>query len=623
MGERRRAGARARAERTPCALASVIVVCWNDAQVLGRCLDQLAAQDHPSYEVIVVDDGSTDDSAAVAEAAAQRSALKLVRRESNAGCPAARNLGLLHARGETVAFLDADGFAAPDWLRRLTDRLEAEPNAGGVASTVFFDADPLVLNGAGGTVNRQGWAADLSMCESFEWAQIGQEALYAMGCGMGFRRAVLDEVGAFDERMLNYYDDVDYGIRVWRAGHRIVVAADAWIDHGGGASGRDDAGKRRLCERHRMRVVLKHARLGTLPRWAGGELRSLRAAPAPVRMRKLAAIGWNARHLHSTLAARWRLRHATGAPDSLIADSWGDGFPAGLPLRPQPVPEQARASVEIADPGSAAALLDGWYPLESTDGQCQRWAAVHAAALVSLTRDARRLRLEYAHPPEDTGGVELSIRRILPDQPPREVWTDHLRWQYLARSIENRPIALPAGDYELRFDAAHGWAEPPSRVRSLGLALRGLSFEEHFEVLAGGLDCSAAPSEDQLVCGWFDAEQGPHGSYRWTSEHAAAVVRAARKPNDVRLLYRLPPAPGGAVTLALTPLGASEQAASWRIDWRPGEWCEEAFSAELAPGDYLLEIDAEATWSNPGARDPKLPPENRSLGFALAALRFS
>ncbi len=71
-----------------------------------------------------------------------------------------------------MAFIDADGFAAPSWLSQVVAAFAADATVGGVASTVFFDANPLVLNGAGGIVNRQGWAADLSMNESYERAQI-------------------------------------------------------------------------------------------------------------------------------------------------------------------------------------------------------------------------------------------------------------------------------------------------------------------------------------------------------------------------------------------------------------------------------------------------------------------
>ena len=193
---------------TPSALASIIVVCWNSANVLARCLDQLMTQDYPRYEIIVVDDGSQDETVRVAERASAKGELLILRSAHNRGCPHARNLGLRHARGEIIAFIDADGFAAPSWLRRIVAAFGTDETIGGVASTVFFADNPLVLNGAGGIVNRQGWAADLSMNESYEHARIASEALYGMGCGMAMRRSAVERVGGFDNRMLNYYDDV-------------------------------------------------------------------------------------------------------------------------------------------------------------------------------------------------------------------------------------------------------------------------------------------------------------------------------------------------------------------------------------------------------------------------------
>jgi GT2 family glycosyltransferase len=600
----------------------VIVVCWNAEAVLGRCLRQLGDQDYPAYEVIVVDDASSDGTLAVAEAArASGLELQIVRSERNRGCPGARNLGLRQARGELVGFIDADGFAAPDWLSRAVAHF-AEPTVGGVASTVFFDDNPLLLNGAGGTTNRQGWAADLWMNQSFEQAEPAGSALYAMGCGMVFRRQALARVGPFDDRMLNYYDDVDYGTRVWRAGYRVLIAPDAWIDHGFGAAGGDGARKRLLCERHRMRVVLKHAPSRDLRRWFGQELHELRRAQSALRRQKLAAVAWNVRHLPSTLGARRRLRAAPRAPELLLDRSWGDAFPAGVPPRSSPAPELARASVVMNEPSSEAQLLHGWFPLERTGGRAYRWAAADAALLVSLEQPARRMRLDYAHVPSDVGGVELAVRRIGSGEPLATLWSTRLRWQFIARSIENHPLELAPGDYEVLFRAEQGWSEPPLNVRKLSLALAEIGFEPRFELAPSGLDMSAPSVEQQLVSGWFEAEDAPGGSYRWSSAHAAAIVRVAQEASLVRMRFRLTPGRSGPVAVTLTPVGSSRPSCSWEIPWQPGDWREETFAANLQPGDYRVDFDVTPTWSNVGQSDHELPPENRTLGFALAALSF-
>lgn len=605
-----------------CPPASVIVVCWNSADVLGRCLRQLQAQDYHDYEIVVVDDGSRDDTLQVAELAAAEGGLKIVRSARNRGCPHARNLGFSHASGEIVAFIDADGFAAPGWLRHVVAAFGTDESIGGVASTVFFADNPLVLNGAGGIVNRQGWAADLSMNESYGRAQIASEALYPMGCGMALRRSALERVGPFDDRMLNYYDDVDYGVRLWRAGYRVVVAPEAWVDHGFGGAG-DTTRKRLLCERHRMRVVLKHAPLADLDQWAAYEARAFRSAPTSRRLMKLRAMTWNMAHLPSALASRVRLRRQPGVPSRLVDPSWGDAFPVGVPARRTPHPETAANVLDMAEPGSEDQLLYGWFPAEQAeDGRCCRWAGTDAAALIELKAPARMLRLDYTHVPADMGGVDLYIRRVGSSEPLTPVWSAHLLWQYTERTVENHLLRLPAGDYEVVFSARKGWSDPPRETRLLALALARMSFEESYTIPDDRLDMSWPAIEDQLLNGWFEAEQSPDRSYRWASGHAAAIVRLTGDARRARLSYRFPPGPSGDVRVAVRPVDSSEVAWSARLPWRKGEWHEEALPLHLGPGDYEVAFDAEATWSNPEQRDPELPPENRSLGFALSSLSF-
>jgi GT2 family glycosyltransferase len=607
------------AEAVP--LASVIVVCWNAADVLGRCLDQLFAQDYARYEIIVVDDGSEDDTLAVAEATRARGELAIVSSSRNRGCPHARNLGVAHARGDVIAFIDADGFAAPDWLGNLVVRFEQDPMVGGVASTVFFDANPLVINGAGGIVNRQGWAADLSMNESYERAQIASEALYPMGCGMALRRSALERVGPFDDRMLNYYDDVDYGMRLWRAGYSVVVASDAWIDHGFGQAGSDSALKQLLCERHRIRVVLKHAPARSLRRWAGHEGRGIRRARPTRRAVKLKAIAWNIRHLPSVLAGRWRLRRAPSVPDRLVDPSWGDGFPVGVPPLLRPRPESAGSSLDMADPASADQLIYGWFPAEHVDGRSYRWAGKQAAALIHLDAPATRLRLDYAHVPADIGGVDVQIRRLGASDSLAPVWTICLPWQYIARSVENHPLRLASGDYEVIFSVGDGWSDPPLETRSLAFALASISFEASYEIPSGGLDMASAHIEGQLVNGWFEPEQSDGRSYRWASGHAAAVVRLDAHVSSATMSYRLPPVASG-VNMTLRPLDQEAPVWSAVIAWQDADWQKDSFRLQLPAGDYLVTFDAEAAWSNPGQADSALWPENRSLGFALSSLSF-
>jgi GT2 family glycosyltransferase len=618
----RRGGERPSPTGASTPFVSVIVVCWNAADVLERCLEHLLAQVYVDREIVVVDDGSDDGTFEIAERISSEQQLTLVRSPRNRGCPAARNLGLRHAGGEIVAFIDADGFADPSWLTNVVDAFGEDETIGGVASTVFYDDNPLVVNGAGGTVNRQGWAADLAMNESYEHAELAAEALYPMGCGMALRRSAIGRVGPFDAAMLNYYDDVDYGVRVWRAGFRIAVARHAWIDHAVVAG--DSPHKRLLCERHRMRVVLKYAPVRLLGRWLAYEARGLRSAHHADRARKLRAIAWNVRHLPGTLASRLRSRRAAAVPERLVDPSWGDGFPSGVPLRLRPRPERAGTEIDMADADADVLLPYGWYPAETSQGRSVRWAGPCAAALVSLQEPARRLSLDYTHVPVDCGEVEVRLRPLGATDPLASSWSTRLRWQYLARSVENHPLVLPAGDYEVLLDAERGWSDPPRETRTLALALARLTLARSFELAEGGLEIGSPAAEQHLVSGWYEQERGAERAYRWAGGQAKLAVRIAAPARTMGLAYRLPPVANGGLTVTVGPLHEAEgDRFSTTLPWRDGEWHEVSLAVELQAGEYLVSFGVERPWSNPEGRDPSLWPENRSLGFAISSLDFA
>ncbi len=93
---------------------SVVCCSYNGAKFIGDCLDALAVQDYPDYEVIVIDDGSTDDTAAIAS----RYDVRLIS-QPNKGLSAARNEGMHQASGEITAYIDDDAYPDPDWLRYI------------------------------------------------------------------------------------------------------------------------------------------------------------------------------------------------------------------------------------------------------------------------------------------------------------------------------------------------------------------------------------------------------------------------------------------------------------------------------------------------------------------------
>lgn len=108
---------------------AVYVPCFNGARHLAVCIASLLTQTRLPDEIIVVDDGSTDHSSAIA----RMYPVKLVRHETNLGLGATRKTAIKTANADFIASIDADCFAHPNWLKRLADRLERNPDAVGIA----------------------------------------------------------------------------------------------------------------------------------------------------------------------------------------------------------------------------------------------------------------------------------------------------------------------------------------------------------------------------------------------------------------------------------------------------------------------------------------------------------
>jgi GT2 family glycosyltransferase len=595
-------------------LASVIVACRNEQDVIGRCLEHLLAQDYADREIVVVDDGSTDRTPEIAHRMLAGGGGKLVINTGRHGLARARNLGIGHVRGEIVAFVDADGYAERDWLREIVASFAGDETVGAVASTVLYSDNPLVINGAGGTVNQRCRAADLAMNESYEHAELARAALYAMGCGMAFRRAALDRVGPFDERIVNYYDDVDYGIRIWRAGYRLTVARRALVEHDYDAGEVGSPRRRRLSERHRMRTLLKH-----------GSLADIRTGlwPTPgFRISGLDALAWNLQHLASLVNARRRLRLSPPAPDALLDPSPDDAFPTGLPPARHPRVEAADDCFRAAEDSDSRQLVHGWFGVETRSGASYVWAAPHSALLIRLKEQAHQLTIRFAHAPEDTGGIEVSVRRLGFETQPVVTWRCRLEWHYIERSLENHPLSLPPGMYEVLFDAEAPWTDPPIDTRSLAFALSRLSFETPSVQLKGDVDMSEPSSELQLLHGWFEAEGGPELIYRWGGQRAALAVRSAEPVSGMFLRWRMPPDGASELEIAVCPTSSTRPVWSTHLRGPRAEWDERTLDVALDAGSYVVSFRTKTTWSNSDGRDPSLPPERRALGFALSTLRL-
>ena len=175
-------------------MVSVVIPTYNNAQFLPEALDSLLSQTFRSLELIVVDDGSTDDTVDVLKPYA--GLLRYIRKE-NGGPASARNAGIKHARGELIAFQDADDTWLPEKLQLQVDYLREHPEVGVVFSgSVFF-----------GTETRQ--SDCLKQRFNVNSGMMFDRLLHDHFVGMSsvvIRRSCLDEIGLFDESLIGAED---------------------------------------------------------------------------------------------------------------------------------------------------------------------------------------------------------------------------------------------------------------------------------------------------------------------------------------------------------------------------------------------------------------------------------
>lgn len=195
---------------------SVVVASYNGGRTLPACLESLRHLNYPDYEVILVDDGSTDDTP---EIAVRFPEVRTVRQE-NKGLSVARNVGIASARGEIVAFTDSDCRADEDWLHYLIGDMLRD-NFSGMGGHNFLPPDDSPV--AAVVMASPGGPAHVLLTD--------REAEHVPGCNMAFYKHVLDEIGGFDPIFRKAGDDVDVCWRLLESGYRIGFSHAGFVWH--------------------------------------------------------------------------------------------------------------------------------------------------------------------------------------------------------------------------------------------------------------------------------------------------------------------------------------------------------------------------------------------------------
>jgi GT2 family glycosyltransferase len=207
----------------PGADVSLVIPTFNGRHLLGECLAAVEAQTRPPEQVVVVDNGSTDGTAAWVRERFPRAVV--VRNERNRGFAAAVNRGITATTSGFVALLNNDAVADARWLERLCATAAVDGRVGAVASRMMFRDAPTVVSSAGIRMDRSGLAWDLWLGAT-SWPAEPVEVFGASGGA-----CLLQEVGLFEEAFFAYTEDVDLAWRARLRGWRAVLAPDAVVYH--------------------------------------------------------------------------------------------------------------------------------------------------------------------------------------------------------------------------------------------------------------------------------------------------------------------------------------------------------------------------------------------------------
>jgi GT2 family glycosyltransferase len=220
---------------------SVIIVVHNSGSYLARCFEALSKQTNKDFDVVLVDNNSTDGSVGRLSSI-EFPRLTVVINQENLGFAKAANLAIERARQpEWIALLNPDAFPEPNWLQTLVGYTKRSPEYAAFSCRLLQANRPDVLDGAGDAYHTSGrvWRRGYGISAEGRY-YAPEEVFSACAAAALYRRDAFEAVGGFDEEFFCYLEDVDLGYRLQSAGYRCLYVPDAIACHVGSAvTGKD------------------------------------------------------------------------------------------------------------------------------------------------------------------------------------------------------------------------------------------------------------------------------------------------------------------------------------------------------------------------------------------------
>ena len=216
---------------------TIVIAYLNSAKYLPRCLSSLKLQTYQDFEVIIIDNGSTDGLVSRINENYPELEIHIKRLSTNRGFAVANNIGARLARGQWLALLNADAFPEPDWLENLLTSAKEHPDFSCFSSCQIQANSPEYLDGTGDGYHVSGvaWRRNIDF-PSDQYGLNTEEVFSPCAAAALYLREAFLEIGGFDENFFSYFEDVDLGFRLRLQGYRALYVPTAIVHHVGSAT---------------------------------------------------------------------------------------------------------------------------------------------------------------------------------------------------------------------------------------------------------------------------------------------------------------------------------------------------------------------------------------------------
>jgi len=213
-------------------LVSIIVLNYNGKEIIRSCLNSILRSDYSNFEVILVDNGSTDDSIEQVEKLFGLDfRVKIVRNDRNLGYCEGNNIGIHYAKGEIIVFLNNDTEVDVDWLKEVMIMFIRDSTIGAAQPKLLNYYFPEKIDSLGGFINLYGFTSGGNLNINDMPSLEPHEIFFAVGSAMFVRKKVLNEIGIFDPYYFMFCEDVDLSWRIRLKGYKIILIPKSIVYH--------------------------------------------------------------------------------------------------------------------------------------------------------------------------------------------------------------------------------------------------------------------------------------------------------------------------------------------------------------------------------------------------------